>query len=217
MCCATIGIFISFHLLCMSIRSHHFLKEVTMILLLWIIGSVSAYYEDICINSTAYADRFLGLGTEYDFAIYLRYTFEAMYDEDYASYEEARAYWNGETDENGNCIEPFFNTYSCNPMDWSTNERNATLFACSADESGVPEICIDAAFVCNGVYECPNNADETPGGLDCSEYECPYPELSGGLKCDHAWADWETKMCLHGFWKCDAYEDCLAGEDEEEC
>ena len=214
MCCATIGIFISFHLLCMSIRTHHFLKEITMILLLWIIGSVSAYYEGICINSTAYADRRLGLGTEYDFEDWAA---SNAYDEDLvpASYTEARAYWEGETDKNGNCIEPFFNTYSCDPRDWSTNERNATLFTCSADKSGVPEICIDAAFVCNGQYECPNQADEE-GELDCSEYECPYPEL-GGLKCDHSWADWDTKLCLHGGWKCDAYEDCLDGEDEEEC
>ena len=209
MCCATISIFISFHLLCMSIRSHHFLKEITMILLLWIIGSVSAYYEGICINSTAYADRFLGLGIEY--------AFEAMYDTDYADQDEAQAYWAGETDKNGNCIEPFFNTYSCDPMDWSTNERNATLFTCSADKSGVPQFCIDAAWVCNGKGECPNAEDEEIGGLDCSEYECPYPELSGGLKCDHAWANWETKLCVHGGWKCDEYVDCIGGEDEEDC
>ena len=93
----------------MSIRTHLFLKEITMILLLWIIGSVSAYFEGICINSTAYTDRLLGIPTEY--------TFDAQHDPEYDFYDEAQEYWAGETDNDGNCIEPFFNTYSCDPLD----------------------------------------------------------------------------------------------------
>merc|ERR1712179_863569 len=57
-------------------------------------------------------------------------------------------------------------------LDWSTDERNATLFMCSEKE----ETCIDAVLVCNGMNECPNGEDENPGGMDCEAYECPYPE-----------------------------------------
>ena len=123
----------------------------------------------------------------------------------------------GQTDRDGNCIEPFFGTYSCDPLDWSNDQRNATLFTCSSeDKSGLPEFCIDAAFVCSGQNECPNGEDEMPGGLDCSEYECPYPEL-GGFKCDHAWAQHETKLCLHMSGMCNGNKDCVAGQDEEDC
>ena len=72
------------------------------------------------------------------------------------------------------------------------------------------------AFVCSGQNECPNGEDEMPGGLDCSEYERPYPEL-GGFKCDHAWAEHETKLCLHMSGMCNGLEVCVAGQDEEDC
>ena len=130
--------------------------------------------------------------------------------------EEATEWWTGETDKDGNCLEPH-STFSCNPEDWSNEHRNATLFTCSEKHN----LCVDAAYVCNGMVECPNGADEQEWngeetGLDCSEYECPYPEL-GGLKCDHGWAEWETKLCLHKGWACDDYQDCASGEDEEDC
>ena len=60
-------------------------------------------------------------------------------------------------DDDGNCIEPGA-TRSCDLMDWSTDERNATLFTCSEKEG----TCIDAALVCNGITDCPNGEDEVP-------------------------------------------------------
>ena len=196
MCCATIGILLSLHLLCKSIRIHHFLREITMILLLWMIGSVSG-----CWNSTQIIDFLLGSEPEYSLG---------------DPSEEAAEYWAGKVDKDGSCLEPLFYTYSCDPLKWSNEGRNATLFTCAEDDEGVPEVCIDAALVCTGSYECPNGADEVPGGMDCSEYECPYPEL-GGLKCDHANAEWETKLCLHSFGICSGTVDCVGGEDEEQC
>ena len=162
-------------------------------LLLLCISSVSA--QD-CKKSTENVDFTLGFETEY-------------VPWDYS--DEASEWWIGEYDNDGNCIEPM-STFSCDPTEWSTDQRNATLFTCSEKEG----TCIDAALVCNGWSECPNGEDEESGGLDCSKYECPYPEL-GGSKCDHAWADWDTKLCLHKGWMCDQYADCLSGEDEEGC
>ena len=161
--------------------------------LLLCIGSVAA--QD-CKKSTESVDFTLGFETEYGVW-------------DYS--DEAVAWWTGDYDDDGNCIEPM-SKFSCDPMEWSTDTRNATLFVCSEQEG----TCIDSALVCNGMWECPNGEDEEIGGLDCNEYECPYPEL-GGLKCDHAWADWNTKLCLHKGWMCDYYADCAGGEDEKEC
>ena len=75
------------------------------------------------------------------------------------------------------------------------------------------ETCIDAALVCNGLNECPGGEDENPGGMDCEEYECPYPEY-GVFKCNHTWATWDTKLCAHMGWVCDGYADCAGSEDE---
>ena len=171
-----------------------FLKEVAMLPFLLLL-SVSSSVSADCRKSIYLVDYFLG------------------FDLDYSAWEysdEAVEWWTGEYDDDGNCVEPHY-TYSCDPKDWSTDERNATLFTCSEKEG----TCIDAALVCNGMSECPNGEDEVPGGLDCSKYECPYPEL-GGLKCDHSWAEWDTKLCIHPGWMCDGYEDCLGGEDETE-
>ena len=199
-----LSIFIRSDRLCPNIRTcAAFLKEVAMLLLLLCIGSVSAQVG--CQKSIARVDFFLGL-----------------LDPEVPSYwsigsdEEATEWWTGETDKDGNCLEPH-STFSCNPEDWSNEHRNATLFTCSEKHN----LCVDAAYVCNGMIECPNGADEEVSngeetGLDCSEYECPYPEL-GGLKCDHGWAEWETKLCLHKGWACDDYQDCASGEDEEDC
>jgi len=187
----------------MGTRTNRFLKEVAiMLLFLWIVGSVSGYYS--CPKTGRYIDYYLGLEAEYYWG-----------DES----EDAVEWWAGETDDDGNCLEPL-NTYSCDPLAWSTNQRNATLFTCSeADrKNGVAATCIDAAFACDGYLQCPNGEeeDEAGGGLnDCSEYECPYSEL-GGFKCDHSWAEWETKLCLHRSWMCDHYDDCVGGEDEPE-
>ena len=159
-------------------------------LLLGIFGSVSAQG---CVKSTELVDFVLGFETNYTF---------------WDHSEEALEWWTGEYDDDYNCIEPLA-LYSCDPLDWSTDERNATLFMCSEKE----ETCIDAVLVCNGMNECPNGEDENPGGMDCEAYECPYPEY-GVLKCDHAWAEWETKLCAHVGWQCDGYADCAEAEDE---
>ena len=191
------AIFIRHDLLC---KDHQkllcgFLKQAAMLPLLLLISIFGSVLAEDCKKSTEVVDFMLGFETEYGFW-------------DYS--EEAEEWWIGEYDDDGNCIE-LFSTYSCDPMDWSTDKRNATLFTCSEKEG----TCIDAAMVCNGMNDCPNGEDEVPGGLDCSEYECPYPEL-GVTKCDHAWAEWDTKLCLHMGWVCDAYPDCLSGEDEDE-
>ena len=51
-------------------------------------------------------------------------------------------------------------------MDWSSETRNATLFTCSEEKwtkNGLKEAtCIDAAYVCNGLIECPNGEEEVP-------------------------------------------------------
>ena len=132
MCCATIGILLSLHLLCKSIRIHHFLREITMILLLWMIGSVSG-----CWNSTQIIDFLLGSEPEYSLG---------------DPSEEAAEYWAGKVDKDGSCLEPLFFTYSCDPLKWSNEGRNATLFTCAEDDEGVPEVCIDAALVRAGQF-----------------------------------------------------------------
>ena len=101
-------------------------------------GSVSAE----CKKSTEVVDFLLGFETEYGYF-------------DYS--DEAQEWWVGDYDNDGNCIEPGA-TRSCDLMDWSTDERNATLFTCSEKEG----TCIDAALVCNGITDCPNGEDKVP-------------------------------------------------------
>ena len=138
----------------MDKKTGRILPEEKADALLSIFSSVLA--QD-CKKSTEVVDFMTGFKKEYSFW-------------DYS--EEAEEWWIGEYDDDGNCIEQFV-TYSCDPMDWSTEERNATLFTCWVKEG----TCIDDAIVCNGMYDCPNGEDEVPGGLDCSEYECPYPDF----------------------------------------
>ena len=165
------------------------------LLLLGILGAVSAQSGHGCRKTTEMVDFTLGFETNYTYW-------------DYS--EEAMEWWVGDYDDDGNCIEPIA-TFSCDPADWSTDERNATLFTCSGEQG----TCIDAALVCNGMSECPNGEDEVPGGMNCEEYECPYPEF-GGIKCVGAWAHWDTKICAHMGWHCDGYPDCTGGEDEHD-
>ena len=131
---------------------------------------------------------------------------------------EAVEYWAGKTDgKSGDCLEPLFFTYSCDPLDWSSNDRNATLFTCE-EENDVPTICIDSALVCTGKYECPNGADEVGGGMDCEEHECAYPELEAGVRCDISSPDsGYFKGCVMGYWTCNGHADCRDGEDENDC
>ena len=60
-----------------------------MLLFLWIIGSVSGYYD--CPKTGRYIDYYLGLEAEYYWG-----------DES----EDAVEWWAGETDDDGNCLEP---------------------------------------------------------------------------------------------------------------
>ena len=179
----------------------------------------SGYVNADCFRSREYVDYTLGFPTEYDLW-------------DYSN--EAQTWWwfGGATDKNGDCIEPLV-TKSCNPEDWSTESRNATLFTCSEEDGDTPAKCIDAALACSGESECPNGEDEVRelaeandyyDAIDhdemtynnCEEYVCPYADLGGG-KCDHSWANADTKLCYHASWKCDEYEDCIDGEDEADC
>ena len=184
-------------------------------LLCTVFASASSY----CFRGREYVDFQLGFETEYSY---------------WDNSEEAQFWWlDGETDSEGNCIEPW-NTYSCDPDAWTTENHNATLFTCSEEDGDTPARCIDAALACNGMTDCPNGEDEEKGIAqaraegdtyallklhtftfnNCEEYECPY---SDGGKCDHAWAEAETKLCFHAGWTCDGWEDCLEAEDEADC
>ena len=85
----------------MSIRTNRFLKETTMLLLLWMIGSVSGYYESFCVNSTALVDFSLGLPT--------LYSFWAIFEPSLNYYDEAAEWWAGQLDD-----EPFFGVFIVN-------------------------------------------------------------------------------------------------------
>merc|ERR1712179_817306 len=90
-------------------QNHRFRqRNHKMLLLLWMVGSVSG-----CWNSTRLMNLMLGIGGEPEYSIA---------DES----AEAVEYWAGKTDgKSGDCLEPLFFTYSCDPLDWSSNDRNA--------------------------------------------------------------------------------------------
>ena len=91
-------------------------------LLCTVFASASSY----CFRAREYVDAQLGFETEY-----------GVWD----SSEEAQFWWgDGETDSDGNCIEPW-NTYSCDPEAWTTENHNATLFTCSEEDGDTPARC----------------------------------------------------------------------------
>ena len=109
------------------------------LLLLLLATSVSAASFG-CKNTPSLIDSYLGLTIDYN-------TLEPVVNED---------------------MDPLV-TFSCDPANWSSDRREATLFTCSQKEN----MCIDAALVCNGVLDCPNRADEEEGGLDCMDAHTP--------------------------------------------
>ena len=98
---------------------------------------------------------------------------------------------------------------SCDPADWSTGERNVTLFDCGNDQ------CIDSFFVCDGglaEMDCPNKEDEA-AELCNSSYTCPYGELMYKCKAKRG----SQARCIGVTFLCDGYADCERSDDEQNC
>jgi hypothetical protein len=86
-------------------------------------------------------------------------------------------------------------------------DGECTGYACGDAENVAEGTCLPWEWKCDGVFDCPNGADESPE--TCENFQ-PAACQDGEFRCQNG-------QCVPGEWRCDRFADCERAEDEAGC